>query len=187
MKGNVPTGGNWKNVLLEIYRFAPGNYGESHKVNFWDDQHTLAKKFGINGQELGLAIAFLEDNKLIEKQGTSGIGLDSEQINPNWSRSVILTEKGFNVVIELEKQKREGMMLDVQKKQAYFSRLLMLATIILALGTVLNIIVKTIDIDWSKPILYLGNLVWFLAGGYIILFAVMMGFLWVILMEFKLN
>ena len=96
----IPTGSNWKKVLLEIYSHSPHNYGEAHKVRFCDDTHPLAKKLKITGNELGLAISFLKDNKLI-KSNNEITPLNAEQINPNWSNMIFLTNKGFEIASKL--------------------------------------------------------------------------------------
>jgi heme/copper-type cytochrome/quinol oxidase subunit 4 len=98
-----PSGNNWKKVLLEIYNNSPHSYGESHKVNFNDDNHPLAKKLKLTGYELMLAISFLRGNKLIE-DSHSKEPLDHPTINPGWSSSIFLTEKGFNFSVKLENE-----------------------------------------------------------------------------------
>ena len=89
---------NWKKVLLEIYRFAPNLWGDSIKMNSYDPRNSLAKRCGFKNSELGNIILFLEDQKLIETRVDVG--------NKEYSASWILTEKGFDVSLELEKQIR---------------------------------------------------------------------------------
>lgn len=98
-----PTGNNWKKVLLEIYNSSPHSYGESHKVNFNDNNHPLAKRLKITGYELMLAISFLRENKLIKDNNPFGT-LDHENINPEWSNQISLTNDGFDVAVKLENE-----------------------------------------------------------------------------------
>ncbi|VVB77527.1 Uncharacterised protein [uncultured archaeon] len=98
-----PTGSNWKNVLLEVYNHSPHNYGESHKVGFYDNNHPIAKRLRISGYELGLAISFLRDHKLIEDNNKL-TPLNFPQINANWSNMVFLTDRGFDVSTKLENE-----------------------------------------------------------------------------------
>ena len=99
----VPTGSNWKRVLLEIYNHAPHSYGESHQIGFYDDNHYIAKKLKITGYELGLAISFLRDNKLI-KDNNSLTPLNHPKIDANWSNMIFLIDRGFDVAVKLENQ-----------------------------------------------------------------------------------
>jgi len=131
----IPTGSNWKKVLLEICIYSPHNYGESHKVRFYDGAHPLAKKLKISGYELGLAISFLRDHGLIKDRSQLN-PLDEEPINPYWSNMVSLTEKGFNVALEVDKQLR-----DIAEKKR-FERLhlwLVILTGLLVLSSLINI------------------------------------------------
>ena len=99
-----PTGSNWKHVLLEVYRHSPHNYGESHKVGSYDDKHLLAKKLKISGFELGLAISFLRDHKLIKDNNPGKAGLNSPPICPEWSNRILLTDRGFEIATKLENE-----------------------------------------------------------------------------------
>ena len=99
----IPTGSNWKKVLLEIYGNSPHSYGESNNIGFYDDSHTLAKKLKISGYELGLAISFLRDNKLIEESNSSNISRSKFPV-PKWSNRLSLNENGFEVASRLENQ-----------------------------------------------------------------------------------
>jgi hypothetical protein len=76
----------WKKVLNEIYDFSPHEYGLSKSGV--TDEHDLAKKLKIPGQELMLSLMFLKDHGLIEYK------------DHNW---IILTERGFSVALENEK------------------------------------------------------------------------------------
>ena len=124
-----PTGSNWKDVLLEIYRHSPHNYGESHKIGFYENKHPIAKKLRISGYELGLAISFLRENKLIEDNNKL-TPLNFPQINANWSNMVFLTDKGFDVATKLENE------LSNQKTQ----NVLIMLTIIIAWTGLVNLI-----------------------------------------------
>ena len=92
---NMSNKGHWRKILLEIYNSAPNKWGYSSKIGYSENSHPLAKKFKISGHELMLNICFLEDNKLI-KTNPSGEGIDFSAV---WN----LTEKGFNVALDLEK------------------------------------------------------------------------------------
>lgn len=89
------TAANWKKVLKEIYGFAPNNWGESNKMNKYDNNHELAKKLKISGQELGNTISFLEEQKLIKTNISN-----KKEYNAQW----IITEKGFNVALDIKKE-----------------------------------------------------------------------------------
>lgn len=100
----LPTGSNWKKVLLAIYSYSPHSYGESHKLSFYDNNHPLAKILKISGYELGLAISFLREQNLIKDNNKKKGPLDSEQINPEWGNVIFLTKDGFEIVAKLENQ-----------------------------------------------------------------------------------
>lgn len=89
------TAANWKKILKEIYDFAPNNWGESHNVSKYDNSHELAKKLKISGQELGNTISFLEDQKLIKTNVSN---------RKDYSAQWIITEKGFNVALDIKKE-----------------------------------------------------------------------------------
>lgn len=131
----ISTGSNWKKVLLEIYIHSPHNYGESHKVKFYDGAHPLAKKLKISGYELDLAISFLRNHELIKDRSQLN-PLDEEPINPYWSNMVSLTEKGFNVALEVDKQFRE---IAEKKRFEMLQLLLVIVTIVLAITGIINI------------------------------------------------
>lgn len=82
---------NWKRVLREIYDYAPSEWGESNKLDKYSNNHALAKKLKISGQELGNTISFLENQKVIETQITC---------KNSYTASWVLTEKGFNIARE---------------------------------------------------------------------------------------
>ena len=94
----IPSGTSWKKILLEIYNFAPNQYGENRDHSFQSDKHPLAEKLGINGYELMLGLAFLQDQKLVHEQVTT-------RKDGYYSATLILTEKGFEVVIDIEKHR----------------------------------------------------------------------------------
>jgi len=100
----MPSGNNWKKILLEIYNKSPHLYGSSSKMSFYNDNHPLAQKIKITGNELNLGVIFLMNNGLI-KQTNPGTLKYTDQ---NWSNFLSITEKGFNVALELEKQKNSN-------------------------------------------------------------------------------
>lgn len=81
---------SWKEVLNEIYRYLPSEYGWG-KGGITDD-HPLAKKLKISGFELNQGLIFLSEQGLIDRKGA----------DKNWFN---LTEKGFNVALENEKHR----------------------------------------------------------------------------------
>lgn len=89
---------NWKKILIDIYRFAPSNWGESIKMGKYDPRHPLAEKYNFKHSELGNIMVFLEDQGLIKTETSN-----YKEYSAQW----ILTEKGFDVALELEKQARE--------------------------------------------------------------------------------
>lgn len=150
MKFNYSNKGNWKRILLEIYRFAPSMWGESNKMSKYDDRHDLAKKLNLKGHELGDSIVFLEEQELIKTNVSNLI---------NYSAEWILTEKGFNVSLELEKQERE-----IRKEKR--SEKLQLFTLYLTV-----ILVSTSMINFAKDIFPSMNQVLF--WGYLILMGIL--------------
>ena len=97
----IPTGSNWKKILLEIYRNSPHMWGYSKKMQHNDDRHPLAKKLKITGYELMLGLSFLEGHKLIKTSV-----LSKEAFSAQW----ILMQKGFDVALDLEKLKSNLLM-----------------------------------------------------------------------------
>src|SRR3989338_9372810 len=132
---HVPSGTNWKRVLLEIYRHSPHNYGESHKIGFYDNNHDLAKNLKITGYELGLAISFLREHKLIE-DSSKFQPLDAKQINKDWNNRISLNEKGFEVASRLENQESNK---KLQRLVILFTGIATLTGLILFLKDVLNL------------------------------------------------
>ncbi len=118
--------GNWKKILLEIYRFAPGSWGDSISMNRYDDRHPLAKKLDLRGHELGDSIVFLEEQKLITPNVSSKV---------NHVIQWFLTEKGFNVALELEKQLRE---IKVENRNEKLQLFTLYLTIILVSTSMVN-------------------------------------------------
>lgn len=113
----ISAGVYWKNVLLEIYHFAPHQFGDSLKCSFYHNEHELAKKLKITGSELGLAITFLKDNDLI--RDTISMHPNSNPlVNPSRSNQIPLTEKGFKVALDLEKQESNN---QLQSKLVLFA------------------------------------------------------------------
>ncbi len=87
----------WKQILEELYRHAPNSYGESLSMGFKDDNHPLAKKLKISGQQLMLGVSFLSEHKLIERvlQGKK----------KDYSALLKLTPEGFKVALQNETNK----------------------------------------------------------------------------------
>lgn len=129
----IPTGSNWKKVLLEVYRYSPHNYGESHKAGFYDDNHYLVKKLKITDYELGLAVSFLREHNLVKNSNLGGVGLNAEPICPEWSNNLILTKRGFDVAIKLENQ------ISNKKSQDAIVLFMSIATLIALMSLINNI------------------------------------------------
>ena len=125
--GTKKDSNNWKKVLLEIYRFAPSMWGESRKMGKYDPRHELAKRCGFENCELGNIIVFLEERKLVEMTS-----FDKDETH-NW----ILTDKGFDVSLELEKQLRE---IEGKLRFENLQRWLIGLTAVLAISSLLNLI-----------------------------------------------
>jgi hypothetical protein len=96
---NLPSGSNWRKVLLAIYGRAPHMYGESSKMYFNDDAHPLAQKLKITGYELMLCLSYLEKQKLVERS----LGMGGKDMP--YSASLEITEKGFSVALDLLKHR----------------------------------------------------------------------------------
>ncbi len=149
----IPTGSYWKRVLLEIYKHAPHNYGESNEIGFYENSHFLAKKLKITGYELGLAISFLGENKLIDESNGSTIPKSKSSV-PKWSNRISLTEKGFEVASKLENQ------LSNQKLQKW---IVLFTGIIMWTGV--SLFIKDI-FNWKNTL----NLGIYIFGGLIFIF-----------------
>ncbi|MBN2102088.1 MAG: hypothetical protein JW716_04425 [Candidatus Aenigmarchaeota archaeon] len=100
----IPSGSNWKEILLEIYHTAPHLYGQSHYINYQNDNHPIAKKIKITGKELDAGILFLLLHGLIEENNKKEV---LDMISENWSSWIELTEKGFQVALDIEKNRSE--------------------------------------------------------------------------------
>ena len=129
---------NWKRVLLEIYRQSPNGYIENHEQRFMDDKHILAKRLNIKGMGLGFAIGFLREHKLIE-DSNPWEPLNDLVFNQNWHNQIRLTEKGFNVSFELEKQRRE---IRDRKNNTEMQMSIVLLTFLIALTEVTNFAIQ---------------------------------------------
>jgi len=88
---------SWEKILLELYHSPLTNLRVHNKSLVHNKEH-LTKKLNIQDYQLSQAIDFLLMNKLIEKTKSKDIQ------NSNSYIMVILTEKGFNVALDIEKQ-----------------------------------------------------------------------------------
>lgn len=132
-KQKYPDGSNWKKILNEIYNHSPNSWCESNKCGRNDDNHPIAKKLKISGQELMLGISFLEDHKLIEN-----VRGNRKDYWAFWK----LTEKGFNVVLENQKQDSSERLQEI----------IAIGTVVLVLITLSNHIQFTNDAGIIKEI-----------------------------------
>lgn len=133
----IPSGTSWKRILLEIYEYAPHSYGDTTGCPLSDNEHPLVKKLKITGYEAMLGVSFLKDNGLIRQESvmTPG-GLVSKYY---------LTEKGFNVALELEKQKSD---FDIKFIVMFF-------TVVLGVTTMLSYMFEFIEYSNKvKGVLY---------------------------------
>lgn len=123
-----PNAKNWKRVLLYLYRHCPNVYFESSQISFWSDNHILAQDLKMRGTDVGICIEFLRKNGLMKD--------DVPPVNTKeYQNNISLTEKGFNVAFELEKQERESTEKRENEKKQFFTLFL---TLILASTSMLN-------------------------------------------------
>ena len=94
----------WKEILNEILKNSPSTYCGPFDI----DEHSLAKKLNINGRKLSETTQFLEKHGLIElKKNFSK--------NKIWQyNELILTEKGFNITLKNQEEKREEKRINQQ-------------------------------------------------------------------------
>ena len=94
-------GSSWKRVLHALYvNASDGSFfmrGDPKYVpqGFWDNKHALAKHLRISGQDLGISLSFLDEQKLIKNY----LGNETKHIE--------LTPEGFKLAIEHEKNQTE--------------------------------------------------------------------------------
>ncbi len=145
----------WKRALLEIYFHAPKSWTEDSNCNRNTGNSPLQKKLGIlNNQQFAECIIFLEEQKLIETK--------REKKYQYWA----LTEKGFNVALELQKQIRE---IKEEKMGEDIKLSTVLLTFILALTGMTNL-AKEIYPNHSNAYfwLYCGCIVFFIMGLFLV-------------------
>lgn len=116
----------WKNVLLSIYNHEPISKEWEWDETTITDDHPLAKKLGISGQELAHSLCFLKDNGLIESRQTSLL--------------IELTQKGFDVALKVEEWKETRL---YRLGSLMFSGLLSLT-----LATTLIYQMNLVDSEW---------------------------------------
>lgn len=88
---------SWKKILLGIYTMSPTKVLASSWDSFNNDEDILACALKIKGDELYYGLLFLRDNGLVKLEKLNS----NEEANPILN----LTEKGFNVALELENQR----------------------------------------------------------------------------------
>jgi DNA-binding MarR family transcriptional regulator len=137
-------------ILGEIFNIAPHRFQEVDLEN-----HVLAKKFKISGEELKNNIDFLVETGLINRWP---VKQDKERI-----LELMLTEKGLDY---LERK-------EVEKKQAETNNKTLKATIIIAIATALNVLITLFILisnleksNWAKPVsmIVLGTMIAGLSG-----------------------
>ena len=124
MENTLFPANNWKRVLLKIYSIFPNLYYEENKIKFSSDNHDLAKRLKISGEELWSCLIFLDSNGLVE---IAHLGKE---------RIVSFTEKGLDFALEIEKQFRE---IREKKRFEVLQWLMITLTGVLALASVVNI------------------------------------------------
>jgi|GEM_PF-6194863 len=107
--------GSWKKILLEVYNYAPQSYFYGDISSFKDNIYPLAKTLKMNNKDLAYGVVFLQKNRLIK----------IVHVN-NKVGYIELTEKGFKVALEIEKQKTNN---TVQAGMLIFTAILTLASI----------------------------------------------------------
>ncbi|MGE0792672.1 MAG: hypothetical protein AB7V77_00665 [Candidatus Woesearchaeota archaeon] len=118
----------WKKVLLKLYDSAPNYYGESDKEPWNSNKHPLAKNLKISGYELCVSIIFLKDQKLVFEWEKI-----FDKTVKNKSIKLELTEKGFNVAMDLEKH----------KDTEIFNVALFFLTLMLVLSSIISVMFST--------------------------------------------
>ena len=101
----------WKDVLHEIYISHPHGYGAGK--GGWTDDHPLAEKLNITGQELMYAYSFLRDHDLIDYSDSA-------------KNFFCLSKKGFDVALQNEKIKTEQ---KLQKTILFFTGVIAISTL----------------------------------------------------------
>ena len=134
-KQKSPDGSNWKKILNEIYNHAPNSLCESSKCGRNDGHHPLAKKLKITGHELMLGISFLENHKLIRTDVHN-----NEDFWASWE----LTEKGFNVALENQKQNNSERLQEI----------IAIASVLIALITFFNFVKLPMETIGQKILVY---------------------------------
>ena len=112
----------WKNALLAIYRNDPHAYGRG-KDNYGSN-HPLIKILKVSPHQLMLIMSRLNAHKLID--------YDKQDYN-----NISLTTKGFDVALELEKQ----------KKQLGHDYVIMVFTAILAFSSVISLLKEILSVQ----------------------------------------
>lgn len=156
-KQKCPDGSNWKKILNEIYNHSPNSWCESNKCSRNNDNHPIAKKLKINGQELMLGISFLENHKLIKTEVHN-----SKEFWASWE----LTGKGFNIALENQKQKNSERLQEI----------IAIGTVLVASITFFNFLKLPTVLDLKQKILVYGFL-----GFILVLVITMVGIIWPII------
>lgn len=118
------TSQGWKRTLTEISNYAPERY--ESKANY-DKKYPLVKKAKIKPRELRSILDFLEEQGLIEYDGSEY----------NW---INLTSKGFDVATQNQ----------TQKMTLITNRILAFLTAVIAISAIVNVIygITDITIKW---------------------------------------
>lgn len=89
--------------------------------------------------------------KFIRHKGKSPLPLELESEVTLQANILQISKVGGALIYmrELQREETQKDIIKIQEKQTEFSKILMLATVVLALGTFLNLILKTIEFDLS--------------------------------------
>lgn len=153
-KQKYPDGSNWNGILNEIYNHSPNSWCESSQCGRNDGNHPIAKKLKITGQKLKLGISFLENHKLIKTQVHN-----SKEFWASWE----LTDKGFNIALENQKQKNSERLQEI----------IAIGTVLVASITFFNFLKLPTVLDWEQKVLVYGFL-----GFILVLVITMVGIIW---------
>jgi hypothetical protein len=124
---------NWKKLLIYLYNstdkliwpYTQNQFG----IKIFQKNHRLVKNLNLNSAKLSLAVRYLEKNKLVTYYKKKIEGINLEYFS--------LTEKGFNIAFQLEKENEDS---KNRKKQEQTNILITIATIIIALSGIPEIL-----------------------------------------------
>ena len=93
----------WQKLLFEIYQMYPVECGDEWRKSLSSDDHPLAKKLRMNGQQIKDCLTFLKSQKLIKIYKYDFPDLNNNPLGTYRLITPAITEKGFSVVLGLIK------------------------------------------------------------------------------------